>query len=78
MSSRPLPYWWAYPAHCSRGHPWGPGRVIVSWTPCDCDPAIADPSAGQGHLTVRCRAQGCPSLWRRPPHDPATVRTSGP
>ena len=29
-----LPPWWAYPERCGNGHLWGPGRVIVSWHPC--------------------------------------------
>jgi hypothetical protein len=27
------PDWWNYPVACGHGHPWGPGRVIVSWMP---------------------------------------------
>jgi len=49
--------------------------VIVSWSPCDCDPALADPSRGRGHLTVSCRAPRCRSRWQQPPHDPATARS---
>ena len=33
-----LPKWWNYPTHCGSGHAWGPGRVIVSWLPCQGDP----------------------------------------
>jgi hypothetical protein len=63
--------WWKYPEACHHGHPWGPGRVIVSWSPCDCDPAQAEP--GRGHLTVSCRTAGCRSRWYQPRHDPATT-----
>jgi hypothetical protein len=44
----------------------------VSWSLCDCAPARAERSRGAGHLTVRCRAEGCPSVWRKPRHDPET------
>jgi hypothetical protein len=33
------PAWWCYPLECANGHEWGPGRIIVSWQPCDCGPA---------------------------------------
>jgi hypothetical protein len=69
-----MPDWWCYPWQCSHGHEWGPGRVIVSWTPCDCQGAK---QAGQlGHLTVSCQEPGCGSRWYRPSHDPET--TMGP
>jgi hypothetical protein len=32
---------WSYPERCSNGHEWGPCRVIVSWRPCHCPPAVA-------------------------------------
>jgi hypothetical protein len=35
------PAWWCYPTECEHGHPWGPNRVIVSWMPCHCPPAVA-------------------------------------
>jgi len=70
VTSGDLPRWWAYPRACEHGHRWGPGKVIVSWSPCDCDPALAEP--GRGHLTVSCRAPGCRSRWHKPPHDPQT------
>jgi hypothetical protein len=60
------PEWWSYPLACSAGHPWGPGRVIVGWMPCDCPEAMREP--GRGHLWVRCQAGGCPSIWYRPAH----------
>jgi hypothetical protein len=65
------PAWWKYPEQCRHGHPWGPGRVIVSWSPCDCAPAQAE--LGRGHLTVSCRSDGCRSRWYQPRHDPATT-----
>ena len=26
-----LPGRWTDPEHCGRGHPWGPGRVLITW-----------------------------------------------
>ncbi len=57
------PDWWSYPLECGRGHPWGPGQVSVSWTPCGC-------AGGDGHLRVRCLEDGCASVWYKPPHIP--------
>jgi len=51
-----LPEWWCFPVRCQAGHAWGPGRVIVSWSPCDCPPAVARQPKGPGHRTVRCNA----------------------
>ena len=59
------PYWWAYPLRCREGHPWGPGRVVVGWTPCPCAG-----NSGRGHLTVACAAPGCDERWYEPPHAP--------
>jgi hypothetical protein len=64
-----LPAWWCYPERCSNGHEWGPGRVIVSWMPCDCPPAVADRGgvSGAGHQVVYCNAaEGCRSVWYSP------------
>jgi hypothetical protein len=36
--------------------------------PCDCPNTVA--SNVLGHLWVRCRAEGCPSIWYRPRHQP--------
>lgn len=57
---------------CANGHPWGPGRVIVSWMACDCAPArAAHPEARRpGHQTVACQAAGCRSVWYKPRHEP--------
>lgn len=68
MSSVVRPDWWCYPLHCPAGHPWAPGRVTVGWMPCDCPNTVA--SNVLGHLWVRCRAEGCPSIWYRPRHQP--------
>jgi hypothetical protein len=68
MSTLQRPNWWSYPVHCAAGHPWGPGRVIVGWMPCDCPAAVREP--GHGHLWVRCRAAGCREIWYRPEHTP--------
>src|SRR5215467_8051194 len=61
-----VPDWWPYPPRCQAGHAWGPGRVIVSWSPCDCPGAMTDP--GRGHQVVRCGEPGCTSAWYRPRH----------
>jgi hypothetical protein len=66
MSTVRRPSWWSYPLACAAGHPWAPGRVIVGWMPCDCPAAAREP--GRGHLWVRCRAEGCASIWYKPPH----------
>jgi hypothetical protein len=58
------PGWWSYPLKWSHEHRWGPGRVIVSWTPCLC-------AGGDGHLRVHCAEPECPSVWCQPPHIPA-------
>ena len=41
----------------------------VNWSPCDCEPARAERPRGPGHLTVRCRAGGSSSVWRKPRHE---------
>ena len=63
-----LPDWWGVPAQCQAGHGWGPGLVIVSWHPCDCPAALAEP--GNGHQVVRCGTAGCTSAWYEPRHGP--------
>jgi len=62
------PDWWCYPEHCQNGHEWGPGLIIVSWSLCDCAPAVATSGGGaSGHLPVYCAAApGCRSVWYRP------------
>jgi len=72
MSAVVRPDWWCYPLQCSAGHPWAPGRVTVGWMPCDCPNAAANKVLG--HLWVRCRAVGCPSIWYRPWHEPSGTR----
>src|SRR5215469_182750 len=67
------PKWWSYPVECANGHAWGPGRVIVSWRPCQCEPARMAQRRGSGHRTVRCRVPGCESIYYEPPHDEAHV-----
>ncbi len=42
-----LPDWWEYPAQCEGGHGGGPGRVIVSWHPCEFAAALAEPDKGE-------------------------------
>ena len=70
-----LPSWWSYPAACQHGHEWGPGKVIVSWKPCDCQ--SARDSGKLGHLSVSCQEPGCPSHWYSPRHDAATATPLG-
>jgi hypothetical protein len=67
VSTRPVPAWWDYPRECDRGHLWGPGLVIISWTPCGC--AGAATQQPPGHRTVSCAAEGCRSTWYRPRHE---------
>jgi hypothetical protein len=54
------PAWWYYPEQCENGHEWRPGRVLVSFTRCNCRPVRAayGKSGGLGHLTVACREPG--------------------
>jgi hypothetical protein len=62
------PGWWCYPERCQSGHEWGPGLITVSWSICDCGPAVAACRGGPpGHLAVYCAASpGCRSVWFRP------------
>ena len=66
------PDWWFYPEQCERGHEWGPGRVLVSFTRCHCPPVrgVYGETGGLGHLKVACREPGCRSVWYDPPHEP--------
>lgn len=64
MNSQRLSEWWDLPTQCENGHPWGPGRVIVSWQGCCYS---LEPFAG--HRVARCRTEGCGSVWYDPPHD---------
>jgi hypothetical protein len=67
------PNWWCYPLACEYGLQWTPGRVIVSWMPCDCALVSVGEPPQFGHLTVSCQEPGCRSNWYKPPHDPATM-----
>ena len=68
------PDWWSYPLACAHGHEWAPGRVIVSWTPCDCAQCQVEGKPPKfGHLTVSLPGPGCRSRWYKPRHDPATA-----
>src|SRR5215472_14653143 len=69
MGDSERPSWWSYPERCSHGHDWGPGRVIVSWMPCDCPAATASGASGAGHLRVSCHTPGCGSVWYSPRHE---------
>jgi hypothetical protein len=61
MNDVERPGWWWYPLACRKGHPWGPGRVSVGWTPCRC-------AGGDGHLRVHCGERDCGETWYKPPH----------
>jgi hypothetical protein len=67
------PRWWTYPIECANGHAWGPGRVRVSWRPCQCAPARAAQTRGSGHRMIACGVPGCRSVFFEPPHDSATA-----
>lgn len=41
------------PKHCRNGHPFGPHKVAVGYTPCDCGKARA-----RGHTTWTCGTCG--------------------
>lgn len=69
VATVPVPDWWNYPRTCPAGHAWGPGRVLVGWTPCNCPPALAAQPKGAGHLTVRCDSPGCTARWYKPRHE---------
>ena len=62
------PDWWCYPERCANGHEWGPGLITVSWSLCDCAPAVAASGGGApGHMAVYCAASpGCRSVWYGP------------
>ena len=68
-----LPVWWPYPASCGQGHPWGPGKIIVTFRPCSC----LDGELGAGHTIVACRADGCGSVWYRPSATVPAVKSTG-
>jgi hypothetical protein len=43
--------------HAQRGQEWRPGLITVSWSMCDCAPALAACTGGPaGHLAVYCEA----------------------
>jgi hypothetical protein len=73
MHEDQLPNWWTYPTRCGNGHPWGPGRVLVSWMSCLCDPAREAQARGNGHWVIACRGPGCTWICYEPPHDPGTA-----
>ena len=66
MADIKRPDWWNYPLSCRNSHPWGPGRVLVSWTPCPCGGG----GPGAGHQQVHCAELGCRETWYEPPHAP--------
>ncbi len=73
MANGGLPDWWTYPTRCGNGHDWGPGRVIVSWMPCLCDPAREAQQKGSGHRVIVCRTPGCGFEVYEPWHDPGSA-----
>jgi hypothetical protein len=42
------------PTQCRSGHVYAPYRVLVGFHHCRCAGAV-----GGGHLTYRCRVEGC-------------------
>ena len=66
------PDWWCYPERRANGHEWGPGRVLVSFTRCDCPPVreAYGETGGLGHLTVASRVPGRGSVWYRLRREP--------
>lgn len=59
------------PLLCPHGHPLGPGRALVGWSPCQCPPAL---DRFRGHRTYSCRAcqrQRVTTVSYNPPHLPA-------
>jgi len=54
-----LPDWGDYPAQCERGHPWGPGLVLIGWKSCSCPQVLeAGGPAGTRWCTAGLRAAG--------------------
>ena len=49
------------PGECRRGHPWGPGKVLIGWQPCRC-------RGGWGHHWAACEEPGCSEIWYYPRH----------
>jgi len=50
-----------YPEACRRGHPWGPGRITINWSPCEKH------LAGHHHVYCRPPEGGCGEVWTDPP-----------
>ncbi|HUZ38137.1 MAG TPA: hypothetical protein VMV17_17585 [Streptosporangiaceae bacterium] len=69
------PTWWRYPERCANGHEWGPGLIIVGWSPFRCEPALVARGSvgGAGHRVVHCGTEGRRSTWYVPRHDPDTA-----
>ena len=66
-----LPEWWIYPTQCGNGHAWAPGKVIVSWLPCQCVGGLRRDAPRQRapeHLLPRAGVQQL--VCYEPPHDP--------
>jgi len=66
-----VPAWWTDAEQCGNGHPWGPGKVLITWQRCQCDPAGKARPRSPGHRVIACRTCG----WTvyDPPHDPVTA-----
>jgi hypothetical protein len=54
-----------YPERHANSHDWAPGRIIVSWMLCECQPAAAAREHGPGHLAIYGQAPGCRSVPAR-------------
>lgn len=62
--------WSSIPAECRLRHPWRPGTVMISWEPCECEPAQ---HARGGHIKVACAAASCTEVWLSPRHRPIGI-----
>jgi hypothetical protein len=59
--------WPGFPEECRLGHQWKPGTVLITWRPCECEPAA---TTRGGHVEVTCNEPGCSERWQRPLHEP--------
>jgi hypothetical protein len=64
------PACWCYPPECANGHERGPERLIVSWSPCECAPALAARTRGPGAPGGVLPGAGCLAAWYSPRHEP--------
>jgi hypothetical protein len=74
--------WPGYPERCANGHEWGPGLITVSWSMCDCPPAVAaQERAGAARPGADNRSDEFPELChcdRRRGRGHVNCKASGP